>query len=84
MPVTASENLSTPLKDSALESLAQGNYAQAIAQLQQQIEITPNDRESYWYLGLAWFLDGEIDTASSTRFSTTPPPINFPCGWMNY
>ncbi len=69
MPVTASENLSTPLKDSALESLAQGNYAQAIAQLQQQIEITPNDRESYWYLGLAWFLDGEIDTASSTWFS---------------
>ncbi|WP_448572919.1 tetratricopeptide repeat protein [Trichothermofontia sp.] len=69
MPLTSSENLSTPLKDSALESLAQGNYAQAIAHLQQQIENTPNDRESYWYLGLAWFLDGDLDTASSTWFS---------------
>jgi len=69
MPLISSENLSLPLKQSALQSLAQGNYGAAIAQLQQQIEANPDDRESYWYLGLACFLEGDIDQASSTWFS---------------
>lgn len=52
-----------------MQSLAQGNYVEAIAQLQQQIEANPDDRENYWYLGLAYFLAGDLDTASSTWFS---------------
>lgn len=84
MPLTSSEHLSPPLKQSALQSLAQANYAEAIAQLQQQIEATPDDRESYWYLGLAWFLAGNFDTASATWFSVLydAPPDRLPL-WLD-
>ncbi|MBW4618069.1 MAG: DUF563 domain-containing protein [Cyanosarcina radialis HA8281-LM2] len=41
------------------ELLAQGNYSEAIALLERHIEIDPTVTSNYWYLGLAWLLQGD-------------------------
>ena len=65
--------------------LDQGNYEQAIALLGQCIEENEQEIKFYWYLGLAYFLQGNKETAKyiwvSIFFNRTQQEINL---WIFY
>jgi tetratricopeptide (TPR) repeat protein len=50
---------------SAEVALQQGRYEEAIALCEQCIEAMPDLLSAYWYLGLAWILQGESEQAQS-------------------
>jgi tetratricopeptide (TPR) repeat protein len=47
------------------ELLAQGNYSEAIALLERHLEIDPTVTSNYWYLGLAWLMQGDESEAQA-------------------
>ena len=49
--------------DEAADALERGDYATAIAQYEQQIATNPADLSAYWSLGIAQFLQGEVELA---------------------
>jgi tetratricopeptide (TPR) repeat protein len=53
------------MQQQATEYLAQGQYDEAIHLYEQCIEANPGEMSNYWYLGLAWLLQGQELEAQS-------------------
>ncbi len=53
------------LQNRAYQYFRQGRYESAIGIYQQAIEQFPEERENYWYLGLALLLDGKEEDAEN-------------------
>ncbi len=53
------------MQQQAAEYLAQGQYSEAIALYEQCIDTNPTLISNYWYLGLAWLLQGEASEAQA-------------------
>lgn len=60
---------STKIAQQASEYLNQGEYNQAIALYEQCIQANPALTYNYWYLGLAWLLQGEESEAQAIWLS---------------
>ncbi|NER06522.1 MAG: tetratricopeptide repeat protein [Okeania sp. SIO3C4] len=67
----------------AFEYLAKGDYTQAINLYESCIQINPNIKSNYWYLGLALLLQGEEFAAQTVWLSamTEATPDEFDV-WM--
>lgn len=59
----------TKIAQQATEYLNQGEYNQAIALYEQCIAANPATTSYYWYLGLAWLLQGEESEAQAIWLS---------------
>jgi tetratricopeptide (TPR) repeat protein len=59
----------TILFEQAKDSLDQGNYENSIALLENCIKQNPEGLSYYWYLGLAYLLQGEDDQAQEIWMS---------------
>ncbi|MFB2898136.1 tetratricopeptide repeat protein [Aerosakkonemataceae cyanobacterium BLCC-F50] len=59
----------TKIAQQATEYLNQGEYNQAIALYEQCIQANPALTSNYWYLGLAWLLQGEESEAQAIWLS---------------
>lgn len=53
----------TPLGIEAITAFNQKRYDDAIRLFQQELEETPSIINSYWYLGLSYFLQENVDNA---------------------
>ncbi len=56
----------SPLDTDALAAFNQKCYDDAIHLFQQELEETPNTINHYWYLGLSYFLQGNLQSAQET------------------
>jgi tetratricopeptide (TPR) repeat protein len=57
--------MNTPEMDRVSELLDRGNYSEAIALLDRDLEIDPTVTSNYLYLGLAWLLQGDESEAQA-------------------
>jgi len=65
--ILATQNFAE-LNEKAYKYLVQGNYYQATQIYEQLIDIEPNNKSSYWYLGLMLLLQGQEAEAQTTWF----------------
>ena len=59
----------TKIQQQAAEYLLKGQYSQAINLYEHCIELNPSFISNYWYLGLAWLLQGEVSEAEAIWFA---------------